>query len=75
MVGGLAVVTALLVAAPAYATAKYKITSPTSGEPGYGTCTFPGHVTNKCSLGVKISGAPPNTAIAVDECNAAAGER
>jgi len=48
-----------------------KLTPPTSGEPGYPTCTVPGNVTNKCSLGVKVKlgSAYANTEIAVTECN------
>jgi hypothetical protein len=71
-VGGLAVVIGLLVAAPAWAGGgpSVKISSPTAGEPGYPTCTVPGHVTNKCSIGVTIKGAPASTEIAVVECNA-----
>jgi hypothetical protein len=72
-VGALAIATALLVAAPAFATAQtgsFKLGSPTSGEPGYPTCKVPTHVTNKCSISVVVKDAPANTAIAIDECNA-----
>ncbi len=48
-----------------------KLSSPTSGEPGYPTCSVPGNVTNKCSVGVKIKvgAAYANTEVAVTECN------
>jgi hypothetical protein len=74
-VGVVAVTIGLLVAAPAFAAGaggsgpSVKITSPTSGEKGYPTCKFPGNVTNGCSLGITVKGAPDSTELAVDECN------
>jgi hypothetical protein len=69
-VGGLAVVVGLLMAVPAGAAGQsVKISSPTAGEPGYPTCKTPTHVTNKCSIGVKVKGATPGDPIAIVECN------
>ena len=69
-VGGLAVVVGLLMAVPAGAAGQsVKISSPTSGEPGYPKCKAPTHVTNNCSIGVKVKGATPGDPIAVVECN------
>jgi hypothetical protein len=70
-VGGLAVAIGLLMAVPAGASgSSVTISSPTAGEPGYPTCKAPTHVTNKCSIGIKVKGAPASTEIAIDECNA-----
>ena len=69
-VGGLVVVVGLLMAVPAGAAGQsVKISSPTSGEPGYPTCKTPTYVTNKCSIGVKVKGATAGDAIAIVECN------
>jgi hypothetical protein len=69
-VAGLAVAMGLLMAVPAGASGEsVKISSPTSGEPGYPTCKTPTHVTNKCSIDVSVKGAPASTQIVIDECN------
>ena len=69
-VGGLAAVVGLLMAVPAGASGSgVTISSPTAGEPGYPTCKAPSHVTNKCSIGIKVKGAPASTELAIDECN------
>ncbi len=69
-VGGLAVAMGLLMAVPAGASGQVvKIKSPKAGEPGYPTCITPTHVTNNCSILVKVKGAPKNTEIAIVECN------
>jgi hypothetical protein len=61
-------------ASSAFAQRKMTVTlsSPKAGQPGYPTCTAPstnpGHVTNHCSLGVKLMGAPGDTPVSVSEC-------
>jgi hypothetical protein len=69
-VSGAAVAIALLMAVPAGASGQsVHISSPTSGEPGYPTCIAPTHVTNKCSIGVSVKGAPAKSELAIVECN------